>query len=72
MIAFYTSHCPKCKVLKQLMDNKKIKYLEIDDEDIYMQIADENKIMSMPFAYINGTIYTTQELQKYINDNKGE
>jgi len=36
MIEFYTSHCPKCKVLKQLMDRNKIEYIEIDNEDIYI------------------------------------
>ena len=49
---YYTSHCPKCKVLKTLMDNKKIEYTEIDknideDEKDYLAIkkyAEENKI----------------------------
>lgn len=72
MIEFYTSHCPKCKVLKMLMDKKKIEYFEIDNEEIYVPLADGNGIMSMPFARIDGFIYTTQELQKYINENKGE
>jgi len=49
-----------------IMDKKGIEYEEIDDESIYMPIAEEYNIMSMPFAEINDNIYTTKELQKYI------
>lgn len=54
------------------MDKNKIEYTEIDDEETYTKLADGNGIMSMPFARIDGFIYTTQELQKHINENKGE
>ena len=71
MIKFYTSHCPRCKVLKMLMDNNGMEYIEIDDENVYMPIAKENKILSMPFAEIDGIVYGSKELQKYIVE-KGE
>ena len=70
-IKFYTSHCPRCKVLKMLMDNNSMEYIEIDDENVYMPIAKENKILSMPFAEIDGVVYGSKELQKYIVE-KGE
>ena len=71
MIKFYTSHCPRCKILKMLMDNNGMEYIEIDDENVYMPIAKENKILSMPFAEIDGIVYGSKELQKYIVE-KGE
>ena len=71
MIKFYTSHCPRCKVLKMLMDNNGMEYIEIDDENVYMPIAKDNKILSMPFAEIDGVVYGSKELQKYIVE-KGE
>ena len=71
MIKFYTSHCPRCKVLKILMENNGMEYIEIDDENVYMPIAKENKILSMPFAEIDGVMYGGKELQKYIVE-KGE
>lgn len=70
MITFFTSHCPKCKVLKQLMDKKKIEYVEVDDVNNYMSVAEDNNIMSMPFARIDGKIYNTKELQNYIMEVK--
>jgi ABC-type lipoprotein release transport system permease subunit len=51
------------------MDMKAIKYQEIDDESIYMPIAEINNIMSMPFAEINGEILDTKKLQEYIKEN---
>ena len=71
MIKFYSSHCPRCNVLKMLMNNNGVEYIEIDDENIYMPIAKENKILSMPFAEIDGVVYGSKELQKYIVE-KGE
>ena len=70
-IKFYTSHCARCIILKRMMDNNGIKYVEIDDENIYMPIAKENKILSMPFAEIDGVVYGSKELQQYIVE-KGE
>jgi len=49
-----------------LMDKKGIEYEEIDNESIYMPIAEKYNIMSMPFAEIDDSIYTTKGLQKYI------
>lgn len=66
MIKFYSSHCTKCIVLENQMKNKKIDFEIIEDEDVYMPIAQENNIMSMPFAEIDGQIYNTMQLQKYI------
>ena len=66
MIKFYTSHCPKCKVLKKLMDDKHIEYEEIDNENIYLKIAEKNNIISMPFAEIDERVVNTKELQNYI------
>lgn len=66
MIKFYTSHCPQCKVLKMTMDRKNIEYEEIDDESVYLDIAKENNIMSMPFAELEGKVLNTKELRDYI------
>lgn len=70
MIKFYSSHCPTCKVLKMAMDRNNIEYEEINDEDIYMKIANEHGIASMPFADINGEIFGTTELRKYLLEGR--
>ena len=52
------------------MDKKKIEYVEVDDVNNYMSVAEDNNIMSMPFARIDGKIYNTKELQNYIMEVK--
>ena len=71
-VIFYSSHCPKCRVLEQLMKQNNIDYQLIDDENIYLSIAEKNEISSMPFAEIDGEIIDTKKLQQYINDRKGD
>ena len=65
MIKFYTSHCPQCKIAKTIMDKKHIEYNEIDDENIYIPIAEKHNIASLPFGEINGKVVTNKELMKY-------
>ena len=50
------------------MDKKHIEYNEIDDENIYIPIAEKHNIASMPFGEINGKVVTNKELMKYITE----
>lgn len=62
MIKLYSSHCPQCMVVENTMKQKKIEYEVIDDAEKYMPIANENGIMSMPFADVDGKIMNGKEL----------
>lgn len=62
----YSSHCPKCNILQKMLDKKNINYEIITDENVYMPIAEQNHIMSMPFAEVNNKIYNTKEFENYI------
>lgn len=66
MIKLYSSHCPQCKMVEQMMNKNKIEFEVIDDQDIYMPIAEENNISSMPFADVDGCIMNTNKLKEYI------
>lgn len=65
-IIFYTSHCPRCTIIKKLMDKNNVKYKEIDNKEIYVPLAKSNNIDSMPFGKINGEIIDAKTLQNYI------
>ena len=54
------------------MDNKKIQYKEVDNEKIYLPIADANNIKFMPFADIDGNIYNAKEFKSYIMEEINE
>lgn len=68
MIKFYSSHCPKCLMLEKIMRDKKIEFELIDNEKVYLEIADAHSILSMPFAEIDGVILNTTQLQSYISN----
>lgn len=70
-VKFYSNNCPKCKILKNILDEKAIEYEYITDENIYMHIANDKGIEFMPFAEINGEIYNTKKLQNWIVEQKG-
>lgn len=66
MLKLYSSHCPKCNMIQNILQTKNIPYELIDNENVYIKIANENNIENMPFAEIDGVIYNTKDLQKWI------
>lgn len=66
-VKFYSSHCRNCMTLQALMNSKGIAYEIIDDEEVYLPIADAHQILSMPFAEVNGVIFNTKQLQDWID-----
>lgn len=67
-IVFYTIHCPKCKILQQLLSDKHLDFEIVDNKDEVLKVADENHIQSAPFAIIDGKCYDTKELQEWIKE----
>ena len=56
-ITLYTTNCPKCKILKQKLNDKNITYDICEDIDIMIS----KRIMSAPVLEVNG------ELMNYLN-----
>lgn len=50
-IILYTTHCPKCGVLKRKLDEYGVIYTEVDDVDELQRL----NIVSIPVLCINGT-----------------
>ena len=60
----YTSHCPKCNVLKTKLDQKKINYNTVEDTNIFINKGFEE----LPKLELDdGTILSFVEANKYIN-----
>ena len=49
-IKFYTSHCARCIILKRMMGNNGIEYVEIDDENISLDFL-TRIIQELPDRY---------------------
>lgn len=63
-IVLFSSGCPKCKVLKQKLDNKKIKYEISEDFD---ELITQN-LQTVPVLKVNGKYYQFSEAIKVVNE----
>ena len=68
-ITIYTTHCPRCEVLKKKLEQKGITwYIEIDS----MEIMNNLGIKSVPMMSINdGKLMNFEEAIKWINSVEG-
>lgn len=67
----YSNNCPVCRTVKKILNEKNIEYTEIDDINEIMNTAKENNISSLPFADIDGVVYTAQKLMSYLKEKGG-
>lgn len=63
MIKLYTTHCPKCNILKQKLDSKNIQYEEVVDVDRMVSLG----IMNVPMLDVDGNMLNFLEANKWIN-----
>lgn len=63
-VILYSTHCPKCNVLKAKLDQKGISYNEVDNVDIML----EKGFISVPKLEINETVYDFKEAVAWIGE----
>lgn len=68
MIIFYTTHCPKCRILEQKLKSKNIEYTEFTDVDKMIEMGFSN----VPVLDVNNEIMDFVKANKWINEFKGE
>ena len=66
MINFYSTHCPKCEVLKKKLDAAGLEYNLIDDKAEVIAKGREVKIMSAPFLVVDDKAYNFSDAVNYI------
>lgn len=64
MLTLYSTGCPKCKVLKSKLDNKKIEFTIIED----IEVMKNKGFNSLPVLDVDGTIYEFGEAVNYVNN----
>ena len=62
-VTFYSTHCPKCKVLKLKLKQKNIEYTENDKVDEMLALG----IQSAPALSVDGQIYLFADAIKWVN-----
>lgn len=67
-ILFYSTNCPKCKVLAKKMEQKGIEYKEINDIDVMLTKG----IKAAPALEIDGEILDYMSSMIWVNNYTGE
>ena len=66
MITLYTTHCPKCKILQQKLDQKQIEYEVVDDENAVIEYGKDIGILSTPILEVNGVAFDFNNAVKWL------
>lgn len=62
-VIFYSTHCPKCRVLEAKLKEKNISYVEIND----IGIMQEKGFEFMPILEVDGVVYNFKDAVNWIN-----
>lgn len=65
-IIFYSTHCPRCKVLEQKLKQKNIQYTECND----MEEMENREITSVPCLSVDGNILEFGSAVKWVNEQE--
>lgn len=63
MITLYTTHCPRCKVLKAKLDSENIDYEVVEGEEAIR----EKGFTTTPLLEVDDKILTFSEAMQWIN-----
>ena len=64
MVIMYTTHCPQCKVLEKMLNDKKIEYTQITDIDVMKSKG----IQSVPYLEVEGESKNFKESMEWIRN----
>ena len=62
-IVLYTTHCPKCEILKEKLDGKSVAYETCEDTDVMSRLG----FMSVPVLRVGDKMLNFADAVKYIN-----
>ena len=65
-IILYSNHCPKCKILREKLDNKGIHYMLVDDMETMIKLG----FRSMPMLMVNGNALIFIDAISWINSQQ--
>lgn len=66
-VIFYTTGCPKCKILKKKLDEKNIAYAINDSVAEMLKLG----ITQVPVLSIDGQLKNFKESVEWVNNQKG-
>lgn len=64
MITLYSTHCPRCRVLEDKLEDKDIKYTVVTDVEEMSKL----NIMSIPMLKVDDELLPFKEANDWINE----
>lgn len=62
-ITLYTTHCPKCEILKKKLIAKNITFIEVDDIEIMLS----KNYLAAPMLTVGNEEYNFSEANNWVN-----
>lgn len=66
MITLYSTHCPRCRILEEKLDDKGIEYTIVTDIEEMSKL----NIMSVPVLKINDRLLPFKEANDWVNEQE--
>ena len=66
MITLYITHCPRCRILEEKLDDKGIEYTIVTDIEEMSKL----NIMSVPVLKINDKLLPFKEANDWVNEQE--
>ena len=63
-VVMYSTGCPKCKILKKKLDEKKV----VNEEETDVEKMKSKGIDSVPVLEVDGKLFSYSEAVKLVND----
>lgn len=63
MVILYSTHCPRCNVLKEKLEDKDIEFTEVNDVNEMLKL----NIMSAPMLKVNDDLLDFKRANDWIN-----
>lgn len=63
-VILYSTHCPKCEILKKKLTEKNVNFTEVNDTDVML----EKGFMSAPMLEVGDEIMSFSNANKWINN----
>lgn len=72
MIRLYSTHCPRCRIVEMKLEQKKIEFEMVDDENKVVEVGKTHGIMQAPIMEVDGEFLNFNDAVKFINEQASE
>lgn len=68
MVTLYSTGCPRCDILKKKLDDKKIPFVLVTDEDVMLSM----NLTQVPVLEVDGELMEYRDAVGWVNNYEGK